>query len=138
MKCPCAEPSSQVSVLCGAPSVFSVGLAGRQGVGALRRSSKALRRRARANAIALTRAELEGRSPEGALSFNNVRLHDLRHSFASLAVQAGGSAYLLHKQSRTNEIYAHASDEPLLATAELAAQRIALALNGRQQRNRRD
>jgi hypothetical protein len=127
---------------CGAASVFSVGLAGRQGIGALRRSSKALgRRTTRANAIALTRAEREGRSLEGALSFNTVRLHDLRHSFASFAVQSGGSLYLVgkvlgHKQSRTTEIYAHASDEPLLATAELAARRIARALNGLGKANR--
>jgi integrase len=91
--------------------------------------------RARANAIALTRAEREGRSLEGKLSFNSVRLHDLRHSFASFAVQSGGSLYLVgkvlgHKQSRTTEIYAHASDEPLLATAKLAAQRIARARDG--------
>jgi integrase len=108
--------------------------------------------RARANAIARNRAEREGRSLEGTPGFDNIRLHDLRHSFASFAVQSGGSLYLVgkvlgHKQSRTTEIYAHASDEPLLATAELAAQRIARALDGvgkadrrvvrRQQRNRR-
>jgi site-specific recombinase XerD len=66
-------------------------------------------------------------------SFGGIRLHDLRHSFASFAVQSGGSLYLVgkvlgHKQSRTTEMYAHAADEPLLATAELAAQRIARAL----------
>jgi integrase len=86
--------------------------------------------RARANKIALDRAKREGK---GELRFDDVRLHDLRHSFASFAVQSGGSLYLVgkllgHKQSRTTEIYAHASDEPLLATAELAAQRVARAL----------
>jgi integrase len=98
--------------------------------------------RGRANAIALTRAEREERSLEGVLSFDGIRLHDLRHSFASFAVQSGGSLYLVgkvlgHKQSRTTEIYAHASDEPLLATAELAAQRIARALAGSKKADRR-
>ncbi len=97
---------------------------------------------ARANAIALSRAKREGRSLEGALSFDGVRLHDLRHSFASFAVQSGGSLYLVgkvlgHKQTRTTERYAHASDEPLLATAELAAQRIARALAGTKKADRR-
>ena len=97
--------------------------------------------RARANAIALTRAEREGRSLKGVPSFDDIRLHDLRHSFASFAVQSGGSLFLVgkvlgHKQSRTTERYAHASDEPLLATAELAAQRIARALGGSKKTNR--
>jgi len=89
--------------------------------------------RARANAIAAARAEQEGRSVKGVPSFDDVRLHDLRHSFASFAVQSGGSLFLVgkvlgHRQARTTERYAHTSDEPLLATAELAAQRIELAL----------
>ena len=77
--------------------------------------------RARANAIAATRADRE-RSGEIA-NFDDVRLHDLRHSFASFALQSGGSLFLVgkvlgHKQTRTTE----------LATAELAAQRIERAL----------
>jgi integrase len=92
---------------------------------------------ARANAIVLSRAEREGWTLEGMPSFDGIRLHDLRHSFASFAVQSGGSLYLVgkvlgHKQSRTTERYAHTKDEPLLATAELAAQRIARALGGSQ------
>ena len=92
--------------------------------------------RARANAIAAARAEQERRSLKGVPSFDDVRLHDLRHSFASFAVQSGGSLFLVgkvlgHKQARTTERYAHTSDEPLLATAELAAQRIELALEAR-------
>jgi integrase len=91
--------------------------------------------KARANAIAVRRAERERRSLEGVLQFDDVRLNDLRHSFASFAVQSGGSLFLVgkvlgHKQSRTTERYAHASNEPLLATAELVAQRIAHALGG--------
>ena len=71
----------------------------------------------------------------GVPRFDDVRPHDLRHSFASFAVQSGGSLFLVgkvlgHKQARTTERYAHVSDEPLLATAELAARRIELALDG--------
>ena len=98
--------------------------------------------RARANAIAVERAERDGRSLAGVPNFDDVRLHDLRHSFASFAVQSGGSLFLVgkvlgHKQSRTTERYAHASDEPLVATAELAAQRIVHALGGPKKADRR-
>jgi integrase len=97
--------------------------------------------RARSNAIAVQRAQRAGRSLVGVPNFDDVRLHDLRHSFASFAVQSGGSLFLVgkvlgHKQSRTTERYAHLSDEPLLATAELAAKRIALALDGPQTADR--
>jgi len=90
--------------------------------------------RARANAIAVQQAKRAERSLVGVPNLDDVRLHDLRHSFASFAVQSGGSLFLVgkvlgHKQSRTTERYAHLSDEPLLATAELAAKRIALALD---------
>jgi integrase len=89
----------------------------------------------RANAIAVQRQGQAGPSSLSIPKFDDVRLHDLRHSFASFAVQSGGSLFLVgkvlgHKQSRTTERYAHLTDEPLLATAELAAQRIAHALGG--------
>ncbi len=89
--------------------------------------------RLRANAITASRTDRAGRSMTEMLNFDDVRLHDLRHSFASFAVQSGGSLFLVgkvlgHKHGRTTERYAHTNDEPLLATAELAAQRIDLAL----------
>jgi integrase len=90
--------------------------------------------RARANEIVTSRAAHKGRAFNRGPSFDDVRLHDLRHSFASFAVQSGGSLFLVgkvlgHKQVRTTERYAHAADEPLLATAELVARRIEPALN---------
>ena len=98
--------------------------------------------KSRANAIAVRRAEQEGRSLEGVPRLDDVRLHDLRHSFASFAVQSGGSLFLVgkvlgHKQTRTTERYAHSRDEPLVATAELAAGRIARALVGSKKADRR-
>lgn len=65
----------------------------------------------------------------------DVRLHDLRHSFASVAVGAGSSLYVVskilgHKDSRTTEIYAHLADDPVRATANETATHIANLLGG--------
>ena len=54
-----------------------------------------------------------------------VRLHDLRHSFASFAVANGASLFLVgkalgHADTRTTERYAHLTDDPLIAVAESA------------------
>jgi site-specific recombinase XerD len=62
-------------------------------------------------------------------------LHDLRHSFASVAVAGGDSLYLVgkvlgHRQSRTTEVYAHLNDDPLRAVADRTAGQIAAALQG--------
>ena len=60
-----------------------------------------------------------------------VRLHDLRHSFASFAAADGASLYLIgkalgHRQATTTERYAHLTDEPLKAVAEQVAARFRL------------
>jgi integrase len=62
-----------------------------------------------------------------------VRLHDLRHSFASFAVADGHTLFLVgkalgHRQTRTTEIYAHLSDDPLRQVADRTAARINAAL----------
>jgi integrase len=62
-----------------------------------------------------------------------VRLHDLRHSFASFAIADGHALFLVgkalgHKQARTTEIYAHLSDDPLRRVADRTAARINAAL----------
>ncbi len=64
-----------------------------------------------------------------------MRIHDLRHSFASVAVAGGDSLYLIgkvlgHKQARTTEVYAHLADDPLLAVADRTAGQIARAMKG--------
>jgi integrase len=66
----------------------------------------------------------------GAAGLHNVRIHDLRHSFASIAVSGGDSLYLVGKvlgphQSRTTERYAHLKDDPLRAVANRTSERIA-------------
>jgi integrase len=65
----------------------------------------------------------------------DVRLHDLRHSFASIAVSGGASlpiigALLGHKDSATTQRYAHLSDDPLKAATEFTGEKIATALSG--------
>jgi integrase len=63
----------------------------------------------------------------------DVRLHDLRHSFASIAVSSGQTlpivgALLGHTQAATTQRYAHLMDDPLRAAAEATGARIAAAI----------
>ena len=55
----------------------------------------------------------------------DVRVHDLRHSFASLLINSGRSLYevqrlLGHTQTRTTQRYAHLAPETLLAASNAA------------------
>jgi integrase len=64
-----------------------------------------------------------------------LRLHDLRHSFASFAIADGATLYMVgkvlgHKQARTTEGYAHLAADPVRAVADRAANRIANAMKG--------
>ena len=57
----------------------------------------------------------------------NVRLHDLRHSFASILVSSGASLPLIgqmlgHTQVQTTQRYAHLYDDPLRKAAEMVGQ----------------
>lgn len=63
-----------------------------------------------------------------------VRMHDLRHSFASFLVNAGRSIYevqkiLGHSQLKTTQRYSHLAPETLLNAADAAAQ--AVGIGGR-------
>ncbi len=65
----------------------------------------------------------------------DVRLHDLRHSFASAAVSGGMSLPLLgallgHKRSSTTERYAHMANDPRKEGADRVASEIHAALRG--------
>ena len=65
----------------------------------------------------------------------DVRLHDLRHSFASVGASAGMGlpivgALLGHKQAATTERYAHLDASPLRTASDKIATHIATALNG--------
>lgn len=64
---------------------------------------------------------------------HDVRLHDLRHSFASMAVSGGASlpiigALLGHTNSSTTQRYAHLSDDPLRVASEAVGNQIAAAI----------
>ncbi len=73
----------------------------------------------------------------------DVRLHDLRHSFASVAVAGGLSlpligALLGHTQPQTTARYAHLADDPLRRAADLVGQRILAAIKGGAEQSRAD
>jgi integrase len=64
----------------------------------------------------------------------DVRLHDLRHSFASVGAAGGLSlpiigALLGHKHSATTARYAHLSADPLRAANDAVGARIAAAMS---------
>jgi integrase len=64
---------------------------------------------------------------------DDVRIHDLRHSFASVAVAGGASlpmigALLGHTKPETTQRYAHLAADPLRAASEAVAARIAAAM----------
>ena len=65
---------------------------------------------------------------------SGVRLHDLRHGFASVAVSGGDSLFLVgkvlgHRHARTTERYAHLADDPVRAVANRTAGAFAAAMN---------
>ena len=62
---------------------------------------------------------------------NHVRIHDLRHSFASFLVNSGRSLYeiqklLGHAHIKTTQRYAHLSNETLIAAADAAGDFVCL------------
>jgi integrase len=71
----------------------------------------------------------------GAAGIDRARIHDLRHTAASVGVAAGVSLTLIggvlgHKSHQTTARYAHLSDDPVRASSEQIADRIAQALEG--------
>jgi site-specific recombinase XerD len=63
----------------------------------------------------------------------DTRIHDLRHSYASIAVGAGIGLYLTgkilgHLRNTTTERYAHLADDPIRQANELVGKRISDAL----------
>lgn len=65
----------------------------------------------------------------------DVRLHDLRHTFASVAVNAGQSLPLIgkllgHKDVKTTAQYAHLADHPVRVAADRTSQAALAALSG--------
>ena len=70
-----------------------------------------------------------------AAKLDDVRLHDLRHSFASVAASGGQSLVMIgkmlgHSQPATTARYAHLADDPVKAASETVGRRIASAMEG--------
>lgn len=73
------------------------------------------------------------RTIRAAAGLGDLRLHDLRHSFASVAVAEGGSLPILgkvlgHSQPQTTARYAHLADDPVSKLSEATAAKIARAM----------
>lgn len=71
-----------------------------------------------------------------AAGIEDVRLHDLRHSFASIAVSGGASLPIIgsllgHTNSATTQRYAHLNDDPLRAATEAIGGKINAAMQGK-------
>ena len=69
-----------------------------------------------------------------AAMLEGVRVHDLRHSFASVAAAGGESlivigALLGHREMRTTARYAHLSSNPLRTATDMVGERISKALD---------
>lgn len=68
-----------------------------------------------------------------AAGLNDVRIHDLRHAFASVAASSGMSLPIIgkmlgHSQPQTTSRYAHLADDPIKAAAASTAGKIEAAL----------
>ena len=79
---------------------------------------------ASADGKALTDIKRTWAAVSAAAGLGKTRMHDLRHTFASIAASQGQSlpvigAMLGHTQTQTTARYAHLFDDPLLAAAEL-------------------
>jgi integrase len=65
----------------------------------------------------------------------DLRIHDLRHAFASVAVGGGDSLFIVgkllgHRQSATTERYAHLAPDPARAVADRTGERLRSMLAG--------
>ncbi len=64
----------------------------------------------------------------------DVRLHDLRHSFAAVGASGGNSLLVIgkllgHRQATTTQRYAHLADDPLWTTAGQISDQVAADMN---------
>lgn len=73
-------------------------------------------------------------------NIEDVRVHDLRHTFASIGAGGGVGLPLIggilgHRQASTTQRYAHLADTPLRAAADFIGAEIAAALESKRQRS---
>jgi integrase len=83
----------------------------------------------------LVNLEKPWRTIRAAAGLDDVRLHDLRHAFASVAVSSGLALPIIgktlgHSQPATTARYAHLASDPVKAAAATVAGKIAAAMAG--------
>ena len=83
----------------------------------------------------LVNLEKPWRAIRAAAGLPDVRLHDLRHAFASVGAAGGDSLLVIgkllgHTQAATTARYAHLSADPVKAAAAAISGQIAAALGG--------
>lgn len=83
----------------------------------------------------LVNLEKPWRRIRASAKLNDVRLHDLRHSFASVAASGGQSLVIIgkmlgHSQPSTTSRYAHLADDPVKAASDAVGRHIASAMEG--------
>jgi integrase len=83
---------------------------------------------------ALVNLEKPWREIRQAAGLDDVRLHDLRHAFASVAASSGMGLPIIgkmlgHSQPATTARYAHLADDPVKAAAAAVAGKIAAAMD---------
>jgi integrase len=93
------------------------------------------RRRGAGHFTAIERAWYRIRTAAG---LEDVRLHDLRHTFASWAVSGGASLHMTgnllgHRRAATTQRYAHLAEDPTQVAAERVAGALAAAMGGKEQ-----
>src|SRR5262245_56985734 len=84
---------------------------------------------------ALVNLEKPWRAIRKAAGLEDVRLHDLRHSFASIAASGGMGLPIIgkmlgHTQAQTTQRYAHLASDPVKAAVATIAGKIAVAMAG--------
>jgi integrase len=82
----------------------------------------------------LVNIEKPWRRIRAAAKLDDVRLHDLRHSFASVAASGGQSLVIIgkllgHSQPATTARYAHLADDPVKAASDAVGRYIASAMD---------
>jgi integrase len=70
-----------------------------------------------------------------AAGLEDVRLHDLRHTFASFGAAGGLSLPIIgkllgHSQAATTQRYAHLADDPVARAADQVGNAVAAAMEG--------
>jgi integrase len=84
---------------------------------------------------ALVNLEKPWRAIREAAGIEDVRLHDLRHAFASVAAASGMGLPIIgkmlgHTQAQTTQRYAHLASDPVKSAAAAVASKIASAMAG--------